>query len=103
MSNVVPSTYLGRPNVFWMIQICLDLRGCFDNFTLKNYPNKFGPFKIRLDGQNGAQHHVARAHPAPKNFPHSRVPKTHACILVLTYTNPNPILFQTHQTITEEK
>ncbi|KAI8558868.1 hypothetical protein RHMOL_Rhmol04G0129500 [Rhododendron molle] len=60
--------HLGHSNVFWTIQICLDLRGCFSNFTLKNYPNKSGPSKTRLDGQDGARHHVAAAHPALKNF-----------------------------------
>ncbi|KAI8552610.1 hypothetical protein RHMOL_Rhmol06G0280100 [Rhododendron molle] len=65
---VVSSTHLGRSNVFWTAQICLGLRGCFGNFTLKNYPNRFEPSKIRLDGRGGARHLLSHAHPALKNF-----------------------------------
>ncbi|KAI8549051.1 hypothetical protein RHMOL_Rhmol07G0321300 [Rhododendron molle] len=50
--HVVLCSNLGCPNLFWSVQICLGLRGYFGNFTLKNYPNKFGPSKIRLDGQD---------------------------------------------------
>ncbi|KAI8558727.1 hypothetical protein RHMOL_Rhmol04G0119300 [Rhododendron molle] len=51
-----------------MAQICFGLRGCFSNFTLKIYPNRFGSSKTCLDGRDGARHHVAGAHSALKNF-----------------------------------
>ncbi|KAI8538117.1 hypothetical protein RHMOL_Rhmol09G0077400 [Rhododendron molle] len=71
-SRVVPSTDLGRPNVLWTVQICLGLMRYFGNFILKNYLNRSGPSKTRWDSRDGARHHVARTHPAPKNFSHCR-------------------------------
>ncbi|KAI8546038.1 hypothetical protein RHMOL_Rhmol07G0084900 [Rhododendron molle] len=50
--HVVLIAHLSRSNVFWTVQICLGLRGCFDNFILKDYPNIFGPSKTRLNGRD---------------------------------------------------
>lgn len=50
--HVVPSTYFGHSNIFWTAQIYLGKR---------------------LDGRDGVRHHVARAHPALKNFSYRRV------------------------------